>query len=327
MRRLLICVPILLIGTFLAFLLVACAGSPLATLQSRPGITAAQIHEATISLGLDKPLLVRYWDWLTHFVQGDWGVSIAIGEAKAPVFPTVMSALWVTIRLVVGAEVLALILGVIVGVFVALRQYSFFDHLMTALAFLLFSMPLFCVALVLKNYAIQFNDVLESWGLPRWITTAGPPDDGFTGSLIDVISSYIGTYLLPTIALMLASFPAYSRFQRSTMAEALRSGHVLTARAKGLSEHRVIFRHALRTALIPVSTVFSLNIGSVISGAVVAERVFGWNGMGALLVRSVSDYDPNTLLGWLVVTAVIIMVCNLLADVLYSVLDPRIRLD
>ncbi|HEY0501336.1 MAG TPA: ABC transporter permease [Kutzneria sp.] len=325
-RRLLISIPILLIGSFLVFILVASAGDPLAGLRTKPGITAQQIQSLSAQLGLDHSILVRYWDWLTGFLRGDWGTSVALGEAQSPVFDTVSNALWVTMRLVIGAELIALVLGIAVGVFSAVRQYSIFDYLMTSVAFLMFSMPIACVAVVVKNYGIQFNELLLSLHLKRWLTTAGPPANGFGHNLGQVIVNYSGTFLLPTISLMTISFAAYSRFQRASMLETLNADYVRTARAKGLSQSRVIFRHAMRNALIPVSTLFALNIGAIIGGAIITERVFGWNGMGTVLVKAVSNYDPPTLMGWFAVTATIVVVFNLISDLLYGLLDPRIRL-
>jgi peptide/nickel transport system permease protein len=237
-----------------------------------------------------------------------------------------MHALWVTIRLVVIAEVIALLGGAAVGAIAALRQYSITDYVATTLAFVLFSMPVFCIAIILKTYGIQFNLLLIDLGGDRWLTTAGPPDSGFTGSPGHVFFTFTGTYLLPTIALAAISFAAYSRFQRASMLEVMRQDYVRTARAKGLSERQVVLRHALRNALLPVTTYFAYNFGAVFGGAIVTEQVFGWNGMGSLLVRSIGQYDPNMLMGWLLVTATIVVLFNLIADIAYSYLDPRIRL-
>ena len=219
-----------------------------------------------------------------------------------------------------------LILGMAVGALAALRQYSVFDYIATTLAFLLFSMPIFCVAIVLENYGIEFNNVLQSVGLPRWLTLAGPPTAGFTGNIGQQIYAYTGTFILPTISIMVISFAAYSRFQRASMLEVLGADYVRTARAKGLSSGRVVFRHAFRNALIPVTTLFSLNFGAAFTGAIVTETVFAWPGMGSVLVSAVRQYDPNMLMGFLVVTATLIIIFNLIADITYGILDPRIRL-
>jgi peptide/nickel transport system permease protein len=325
-RRLLISIPVLIVGTFVAYVLVAASGDPIAGLATRPGVTPQVIAATRARLGLDAPIVVRYWTWLTHFVVGDWGTSIALGQGGAPVFQTIMNALWVTVRLVVGAEIIALVLGMLVGVLAAVAQYSFADYVATTAAFLLFSMPIFCIAIILKYYGIQFNNLLDSWGLQRWLTTAGPPTGGFSGNLPEQISEYTGTFLLPTLSIMFISFAAYSRFQRSSMLDTLNADYVRTARAKGLSPVRVIFRHAYRNALIPVITLFSVNFGQVFTGAIVTETVFGWHGMGSVLVAAVEQYDPDMLMGFLVVTAILIILFNLLADIVYGFVDPRIRL-
>jgi len=325
-RRVLISIPILLIGSVLAFFMVAGAGNPLAELKAKPGTTPQQIADLEASLGLDQPIIVRYWRWLLDFLQGDWGQSIALGQAKVEVFDSVMRALWITARLVVGAEILAIVLGVTVGVIAAVRQYSIFDYLATSAAFLMFSMPIVCVAIILKTYGIQFNNVLQDLGFDRWLSTVSPAEGGFQGSFGEVVFQYTGTYLLPTLSLTLISFAAYSRFQRASMLETLNSDYVRTARAKGISQRRVIFRHAFRNALIPVSTLFSLNAAVLFSGAIITEAVFGWRGMGALLVSSIRTFDPYMLMGWLMVTAALVITFNLVADVMYGILDPRIRL-
>lgn len=324
-RRLLLAVVTLLVGSFLSFLLVASAGDPLAELRLRPGATEAQIRALEAELGLDGPVVTRYWTWLTGFVRGDWGRSIAMTQARADVYPAVMEAASITARLVAGAVVLALLLGVLVGVLQAVAQYSIFDYVATGLAYVMFSMPVFCVAVAVKAYAIKANDLLEFVGMGRWITTAGSPNTGFTGTVVDVVYKYTGTLLLPTVSLVLVSFAGYSRFQRASMLEVLNSDYVRTAKAKGISQSRVVVRHALRNALIPVFTMFSMDVSGFLGGAIIVETVFGWPGMGNLLVNSVRQYDPHMLMGWLMVTATMVVLCNLAADLLYAVLDPRIR--
>jgi peptide/nickel transport system permease protein len=329
LRRVAISIPILLVGTFLCFLMVAGAGDPLGELRQNPTISPEALAATAHQLGLDQGLVPRYFTWLGNFLQGDWGISIAQGNALAPVFPKVISAFGVTFRLVVGAEILALVVGVIVGVLAAVKQYSIIDYIATTLAFLLFSMPIFCVAIVLKQYAIELNGVVRDLGLTEWLgnpwlRTTSPENlrsDGFG----DFVARYIGAFLLPTLSIMAISFAAYSRFQRASMLETLNADYVRTARAKGLSGARVIFRHAFRNALIPVTTLFSVNFATVLTGAIITERVFVWNGMGTVLVEAVNKNDPNVLMGWLVLIAVTVVVANLIADLMYGILDPRIR--
>lgn len=329
LRRLAISIPVLFVGTFAVFMMVAAAGDPLGELKGRPNVNPEAIAQTERQLGLDLPLIPRYFHWLTHFVQGDWGVSVAQGNAMVPVFPKVMAAFEVTLRLVVGAELLALVIGVGIGVLAAVKQYSLIDYSATTLAFFLFSMPIFCVAIVLKTYAIQINVWVRDLGLTKalgnpWLRTSSPENLTANG-VGDFLAKYSGAFLLPTLSIMAISFAAYSRFQRASMLETLNTDFVRTARAKGLSGARVIFRHAFRNAMIPVATLFSVNFAAVLTGAIITETVFNWHGMGTLLVDSVNHNDPNTLMGWLVVVAVLVVVANLIADLIYGILDPRIR--
>lgn len=330
LRRLAISIPVLLVGTFLCFVMVAGTGDPLGELRSNPNISAASLAQTAHQLGLDQNILTRYFTWLGNFLSGDWGISIAQGNALAPVAPKVIAAFGVTFKLVVGAELLALVIGVLVGVLAAVKQYSVVDYLATMLAFLLFSMPIFCVAIVLKNYAIEINGWVRDLGLSDvlgnpWLRTTSPESLKYDSGIGGFLATYVGAYLLPTLSIMAISFAAYSRFQRASMLETLNSDYVRTARAKGLPGSRVIFRHAFRNALIPVSTLFSVNFGAVLGGAIITETVFNWHGMGTLLVEAVTKNDTQVMMGWLVVIASTVIVANLIADLIYGILDPRIR--
>jgi peptide/nickel transport system permease protein len=271
-------------------------------------------------------LLTRYEHWATNFVRGDWGTTVTPGNGTQDVKRKVVHASWVSIRLLLGAEIIALIVGILVGVLGAVRQYSAFDYVATGFAFTMFSMPLFCVAVMIKYVGIDFNDVLQDLGFGRWLRTAGPPNGGFSGGLTDQLYQYTGTYLLPTICLVALQFALYSRFQRASMLETMNADYVRTAYAKGLSQVRVLFRHAFRNALIPITTLSALSFGGVIAGAVITETVFAWQGMGQLLIDAVYKKEPYLLLGFLMVTAVATILFNLIADIMYAVLDPRIRL-
>jgi peptide/nickel transport system permease protein len=231
----------------------------------------------------------------------------------------------VTVRLVVGAELIALLVGVAVGVLGALRQYSMFDYAATSTAFVMFSMPMFCLAIMVKHVGIQFNDFLEDRGFGRWLRTAGAPNGGFQGGFDDQLYQYTGTYLLPTLCLVMIQFAFYSRYQRASMLDVISSDYVRTAHAKGLSQARVMFRHALRNALLPISTVFALSFGATLSGAIITESVFAWQGLGRLTVDAVTAREPFMLLGLMMVAAIFTIFCNLLSDIGYGFLDPRIR--
>ncbi|GAA3872141.1 ABC transporter permease [Saccharothrix violaceirubra] len=326
-RRLLISIPLLIVASFLCFALTAAMGDPLGEWKLQKPRTPAEIAQAYERTGYNKPFLERYGDWAVNFAKGDWGKSIAPGHAGKPVKEDVLRAFGVTLRLILIAEFVALALGMAVGVIGAVRQYSLFDYVATGISFTMFSMPLFCVALIIKQGGISLNDWLESIGADRWITTAGPPGDGFKGSFGEQVYQYTGAYLLPTICLVVIQFALYSRFQRASMLDTLNSDYVRTAQAKGISQGRAIFKHAFRNALIPIVTVSSLNIGLQFSGAVITETVFGWSGMGKFIIDAINGLELYQVLGFMMVTAVFIIAFNLIADILYAFLDPRIRLD
>ena len=326
-RRLLISIPLLIVASFLCFGLVNLMGDPLGEWKLQKPRTPAEISAAYERTGYNKPFLERYVNWAGDFVTGDWGESVVPGNAGKPVKEEVVKAFGVTARLVLLAEIIALALGIAVGVIGAVRQYSIFDYVATGISFTMFSMPLFCVALVLKAGGIELNNWLESIGADRWITTAGPPGEGFSGSFGEQVFQYTGAFILPTICLVLIQFAQYSRFQRASMLETLNADYVRTAQAKGVSQARAIFRHAFRNALIPIVTVSSLNIGAQFGGAVITETVFGWSGMGKFIIEAIGKIEPYQVLGFMMVTAVFIIAFNLIADIMYAVLDPRIRLD
>ncbi|HEY0641487.1 MAG TPA: ABC transporter permease [Pseudonocardiaceae bacterium] len=326
-RRVLVSIPLLVAASFLAFALTTAMGDPLGEYRLRvPQPTPAQIAAAEQRIGLDKPFLVRYESWATDFVRGDWGTTVTPGRGTVDVRDAVTRASWVSVRLVLGAELIALVLGVAVGVLSAVRQYSITDHGVTGLAFLMFSMPMFCLALMVKEAGIRFNDLLEAAGLGRWLRTAGPPDGGFEGGFADQVYQYSGTFLMPTLCLVALQFAGYSRYQRAAMFDVLESDYVRTARAKGLSQARVVLLHALRVALLPICTVVTLGLGGLLAGAVITETVFAWPGTGRLLVEAVTYREPFLILALMMVSGVFVIVCNLLADIGYAVLDPRVRL-
>ena len=318
-RRLLIAIPLVLLSSVLVFVLVAYSGDPLAELKGRnPPVPEQTIKAREHELGLDKSMPARYVTWLGNFVRGDMGKSIGGVEVR----PLLWQRLKVTLRMVILASILAVILAIGAGVLSAVKQYTPTDYAFTFIGFLFLSMPVFWLAALLKEYgAIRFNKLFGE----QVVYTVGAETPNLTGSFGDKLANYAGHLLLPTVALALISFAAWSRYQRATMLDVLGSDYIRLARAKGLSRSRVMTRHALRNALIPLVTVVAIDIGAVFGGAVITERVFSWQGMGALLVQGVTTNDVNVLLAWLMVTSVIVVLFNLIADVLYAVLDPRIR--
>jgi peptide/nickel transport system permease protein len=318
-RRLVIAIPVVLLSSVLVFVLVAYSGDPLAELRSRnPPVPPQVIQAREHTLGLDKPMPVRYVTWLGNFVRGDMGNSIGGVEVR----PLLFQRLVVTLRMVILASILAIVLAIGAGVLSAVKQYTPTDYTFTFLGFLFLSMPVFWLAALLKEYgAIRLNRLFGK----QVVYTVGAQTPNLTGGLGQRLADYAGHLILPTVALALISFAAWSRYQRATMLDVLGSDYIRLARAKGLTRTRVMTRHALRNALIPLVTVVAIDTGAIFGGAIITERVFSWQGMGALLVQGVITKDVNVLLAWLMVTSVIVVLFNLIADCLYAVLDPRIR--
>jgi peptide/nickel transport system permease protein len=318
-RRILISIPLVLLSSVLVFILVAYSGDPLADLKGRnPPVPPQVIEQREKNLGLDKPLPTRYVTWLGNFVQGDMGKTIRGVEVR----PLLGQRLIITLRMVILASIVAIVLAIAAGVLSAVKQYTPTDYTFTFLGFLFLSMPVFWLAALLKEYgAIRLNNLFGD----QVVFTVGAETPNLTGSLGHRLADYAGHLILPTIALALITFAAWSRYQRATMLDVLGSDYIRLARAKGLSRSRVMVRHALRNALIPLVTVVAIDTGAIFGGAIITERVFSWQGMGQLLIQGVETSDVNILLAWLMVTSVLVVLFNLIADVLYAVLDPRIR--
>lgn len=489
-RRLLISIPILLASTFLSFFLVTISGDPLSELrQSRDPNAPQTMAQLRNMLDLDKPFLERYFSWLGGLLRGDFGLN----RDGQDVWTLLSQAMGTTFRLIIIATIASILLGLVFGVITAVRQYSALDYTSTFAAFLFFSLPVFWLAVMLKEFgAIRFNDYLEqpgfsllgmvliaaitgflaggiaggswrrrgtafgiaaavslvvtylldvtdwmlnpglslpviaalglgggvlasmiyasiknrnvvisgvaaaavavaasvvfggwlddmtwtrmallglltlgtgaavgaavggeidrrpaiqagmtaaffvgvlvtfdrfisAWSPGRTIATIGPSTPNFEGDFWETLVDYAGHQILPSLALALIGFATYMRFTRSSMLDTLKSDYVRTAKAKGLPGTQVVMRHAFRTALIPVMTVITISFATVIEGAVITERVFGWQGMGSLFVDGVVDVDPYPIMGFLVITSLSIILLNAIADIMYAYLDPRIR--
>jgi peptide/nickel transport system permease protein len=314
---------VLLVVSFLVFILVALSGNPLATMMANPHIKPATLQAARIALHLNQPLLVRYWHWLAGMLQGSFGTSFN-GQAVAP---QIGHALQVTLRLTIPVVILSVILAVVLGVIGAVRQYHAVDYASTGLSYILFSTPVFVLALLLKDFlAVKVND----WAGHTILYTVGQESPGLTGSWWTLFTNSVQHSVLPVVTLVLVTYASWSRFQRASLLDVLNADYVRLARAKGLSPRRVLFVHALRNALIPVTTVVALDFAGLLSGVVITEIVYGWNGMGTLFYNSLvgsSGISPDVYVvqGWLIVAAGAVIVFNIIADVLYAFLDPRIR--
>jgi peptide/nickel transport system permease protein len=320
-RRLLVTIPLLIVSSFIVFVMEASTGNPLdAYVGHNPPFSKAFINAEKIRLHLNQPILERYWNWLVGILHGDWGPSVT--DRFANIHQALFQRLGVTVRLIFVAMIVAVVLAIIVGVISAVKQYSVVDYTFTFTGFLFLSLPVFWFAILLKEGGIWLNaNVFHS----RVFDTIGeasiPPPHGF----FNVVLDDFGHLVLPTIVLAMTSYAAWSRFQRGSMLEVLGSDYIRLARAKGLSRRRVMVRHALRTALIPLTTVTALDIASILGGAVITETIFQWHGMGEYLLSGIRNHDVYPVAGWLLVSAAFVILFNLLADLLYAVLDPRIR--
>ncbi len=318
LRRLAVSIPLLLATSLLVFGLVTLAGDPLADLRAQDDVAPEVIEARRHALHLDEPVLARYGRWLSGVVRGDFGLSLGGREVRGLLW----ERLQVTLRMVLVATVLALLVGMALGVVGAVRQHSAFDQATRVLMYLFLALPAFWVAGLLKSYlAIRLNRVLGH----QVVFTVGEADPNLTGSLLDRLANYAGHLLLPTIALALGPIAVWARYLRASMLEVLSADYLRAARARGVPECAVVLRHALRNALVPLTTLVALHFGHLVAGAVIVERVFSWQGMGQMLISGVTAGDANVVMAWLLVTATTVLVFNLLADVAYSWLDPRVR--
>ena len=310
----------LLVASFLLFLLVAVSGNPLATLMANPHVSPATIAAARHQLGLDEPLLQRYWTWLTNLLSGNFGTS----TTGQPVGPELWSRLGITLRMVIPSVIIAAFIAVIIGVVTAVRQYSILDHTLTGFAYLFYSAPVFVIAILLKDFlAVKVDDAA---GHPV-LYTVGQNNPGTTGAW-SVFVDDLAHDVLPVLTLVLITYAAWSRYQRASMLDVLNADYVRLARAKGLSRRRVLYVHALRNALIPVTTVIALDFATILGGAVITEIVFGWEGMGRFFYEGLTgpvSPDVNVVMAYVTVTAALVIIFNIIADIAYGLLDPRIR--
>jgi peptide/nickel transport system permease protein len=320
LRRLAISVVVLVLASILVFLLVAESGNPLALLKANPKIPHSTIVAREQLLNLNHPLWDRYWIWFSHAIRGNFGTDVA-GQ---PVRPMLVSHLLVTLRMVILATLISIVLAIAIGVYAALRQNKLGDHVATVTNFIFLAAPVFVVGLLLKDFvAIPINQHVN-----RIIFyTNGEQSPTLTGSFLSRLPDYAAHTALPTITLIIVTYSSWAIYQRSSILETIDADHVRLARAKGISSRRVLMRHVLRNALIPVTTVIALDFAGILGGAVITEIVFGWQGLGVWFLSGVTTLDINITLAYLLVTAVFVILFNLLADVLYAFLDPRIRYD
>jgi peptide/nickel transport system permease protein len=318
-RRLVNYIALCLVATFLAFSLAALTFDPLATFAERvPPPPAEVIAAKRAELRLDDPVPQRFVGWLGDVARGDFGTTVT----GVPIGDQLFSRIGVSLRLFLVGTVLGVAAGVIVGVASAVRQYRFGDYASTFFSFLVLSIPVFVLAQLLKFGGLQLNEAAGTTVL----YFQGEVTPSFRGSAAAELLDRLQHLVLPTLAIALQQIAYYSRYQRSAMLDVLGSDFLRTAQAKGLTRRRALFTHGLRTALIPMATLFAFGFGLLVTGGVFTERIFGWFGMGDWLVYGVQQQDTNIVAIVTLFIAVLVLISGWLSDVLYAALDPRIRI-
>lgn len=312
-RRILQAIPLLFFLTVGMFILIhLLPGGPDAVLFN-PHLTASARANLRAHLGLDDPVYIQYFKWLSSALTGNFGFSFATNE---PVSDIIARRFPPTLELFGFALLLALILAILLGVISAVRQGTATDYSLTVLSYFGIAMPVFLLGLFAQ-------DIFGVW--LRWLPTSGTATLGNTLSPIYAFVDHFKHLILPMLVLAVAFIAGWSRYMRSSMIEVVKQDYMRTARAKGVGTVSLLFRHALRNAVIPLITIVALDFGAVAGGATITEGVFAWPGMGLLFIDSLDRRDYPVLLAMLMIGAVFVIAFNLIADILYAVMDPRIR--
>jgi peptide/nickel transport system permease protein len=335
-RRILQAIPLLFIISVILFALMMNMGDPLATLGGRQPPRGEDRLRLARQLGLDQPIYMQYvfWlignDWMMFdttgdgapnaygtrrgILRGDWGTSLV---TRRPVVEMIWQRLPNTLLLMGTAQVVIIVFSLAIGVYSALRQYSVADNVITTGAFIGYSMPIFWLALMLMYiFAVNF----KKWGLP-YFPTVGMYDPAVGRTFGQVVWHMA----LPVATLSVTAIAAYSRYIRASMLEVINQDYIRTARSKGLPERLILWRHALKNASLPLVTLIGLDLPLLLAGAVVTERIFAWPGMGRLFLDHVERADYPVLMGILMLVSVAVVVFQILTDIVYTYLDPRIR--
>ena len=314
-RRLLQTVPLVLLISLFAFLVIRIAGDPMSMYGLNPNMTADDRARIITEHGWDRPLLVQYLYWLRDLVKGDWGHSLYTYESVTAMIRARLSN---TLILMGSVFAVTLLVSIPLGIYTATHQSSRLDHLITGSAFFAYSLPTFWLGLIcIMVFSVKF----QQWGFPSlpaggmYSLRDGPSTLGLLQHLV-----------LPCFVLSIVSVASYIRHLRASMLDVLHQDYVRTARAKGVSDREVIWKHAFKNAALPLVTLISLNIPRIFSGALITEQVFAWPGMGRLFVDHATRADYPVLMGLVISVSVLVAIFNLLADVAYAYLDPRIRL-
>jgi peptide/nickel transport system permease protein len=312
-RRLIQAIPLLfLLSIGMYGLIELLPGGPEAVLFN-PRLSAAGREALRVKFGLDQPWYIQYLKWITNALHGDFGYSFQTNEPVATIiarrFPN-------TLELFGLALLLALVVAIILGVVSAVRQGTILDYTLMTLSYLGISTPVFVLGLVAQNiFGVELH----------WLPTSGTVTPGYVFTPVEAFFDHLAHLILPMCVLAVAFIAGWSRYMRSSMIEVTKQDYMRTARAKGVAPVPALFQHALRNAVIPLITVVAINFGSVAGGAAITEGVFAWPGMGGQFLDSLDRRDYPVLLAMLLLSAVFVIAFNLIADILYAVMDPRIR--
>jgi len=319
LRRLLYSLVVLIAASFLVFTMVSAAGDPMSELRLNPLISEETLQRQAEEKHLNDPIPVRYVYWVKEAVTDKFGTPLFVNE---PIWDDLKRVIPHTLALVLAAELISLLIGVSIGIYSAIKQYSVFDYAATTFSFLGFAMPVFWLALMLQ---IAVTNLFLTWHVRIFYTSGLSSPDPGTG--LHWLLDRAQHLAIPVLVLCVLNMAVYSRFMRASLLEVVNTDYVRTARAKGLTEQRVTMRHAVRNALIPVVTLAALNFGALIGGAIITEQIFQLDGMGNYFIQNLFSQDVYPIMAWLMITAIAIIIFNLIADILYGVLDPRVRYD
>jgi len=313
LRRLLIAVPSLLAISLVLFVVLALApGDPFSELATNPNVPPEVQAALRAKFGLDDPIYLRYLHWIAAMAHGDWGFSFV---SRMNVDTLILQRLPTTLYVIGSAQILALLIAIPVGVYAATKPYSLFDQVANTLAFIGFSLPTFFTGIL---FILIFSVTLD------WLPFVYTTDIKATG--IRWVLEMIRQAIMPVAVLGLFQAASMTRFVRSAMLDVIRLDYVTTARAKGLGQAKVIVKHVMRNAMIPVVTLIALQMPAVFGGAIVTEQIFRIPGIGSLLISSILSNDTPVVMAVTFVFACLVVLFNLIADVLYGWLDPRISL-
>ena len=310
LKRILIAIPVLIGITIIDYAIMCLAGSPLEMLKG-PRVSEAAVEAKKIALGLDKPFYIQYFVWLGQLLHGNLGYSV---KSYQPVSEMIKSHLGPTLLLMGVSLIVSLIMAVPAGIYSAIHQYSKGDYTVVTLSFLGSSIPGFFLSLLLIYlFTIKLG----------WLPSSGMTTLGTDGGFLDVVKHMI----MPVLVLATSMAGSNIRYIRSAVLEILQQDYLRTARAKGIGRFKVIYKHALRNALVPIVTVIGMEIPMLFGGAVIIEQVFSWHGLGLMTMSAIISRDYPVIMGVCLLSAIVVLIANLITDILYALVDPTITFE